>query len=188
MTKTVALENLSSDVDLVLAVYRMNVSGVANLGGTVAGGYVDTGGPGRGEVATLTGLTNLEALAFVVFKSGSADVAKQANFNLWIDPGFTDAGDILPREVTFALASANPSRGPAQLRFALPAAGDVSLDVLDVAGRRVRTLASGRLEAGTHSVVWDGADEQGRALPNGTYFARFASGEFRRTTKVLVLR
>ena len=88
----------------------------------------------------------------------------------------------------FALASANPSHGPTQLRFALPTARDVSIDVLDVSGRRVRTLTNGRQEAGVHSVEWNGADEQGRALPNGTYFARFASGADRRTAKVLLLR
>lgn len=187
-THTVALENLSSDVDLALAVFRVNPGVVANLGGTVSGGYADNGGPGRGEVATMTGLVSSEPLAIVVFKAGSADVTKQANFNLWVDPGYTDAGDLLPREVSFALASANPSHGPAQLRFALPAASDVSLDVLDVSGRRVRTLTSGRREAGTHVVEWNGADEQGRSLPNGTYFARFASGADRRTAKVLLLR
>ncbi|MBK7368169.1 MAG: hypothetical protein IPJ04_09750 [Candidatus Eisenbacteria bacterium] len=187
-SKTVVLENLSSDVDLALAVFRLNPGGVANLNGTVTGGFADYGGPGRGEIATISGLTSAEPLVFVVFKAGSADVAKQANFNLWIDPGYTDAGDVLPQELSFALASANPSHGPAQLRFALPSARDVSIDVLDVSGRRVRTLASGRQEAGTHSVEWNGADEQGRALPNGTYFARFASGADRRTAKVLLLR
>lgn len=47
--------------------------------------------------------------------------------------------------------------------------------VYDIAGRRVRTLHEGRLEAGTHELVWKGIDEQGRAVASGVYVLRASS-------------
>ena len=44
---------------------------------------------------------------------------------------------------------------------------------LDVAGRRVRALASGaQFGAGRQSVTFDGRDDQGRPLGAGLYFYR----------------
>ena len=67
----------------------------------------------------------------------------------------------------------------ALVRFTLPTAGDHSLAVYDVAGRRVRSLSSGRIEAGPREVLWDGRNEEGRPAPSGVYFYRLraAAGE-----------
>ncbi len=76
----------------------------------------------------------------------------------------------------FLLAGANPARAGMALRFALPAAGAVRLAIFDVQGRRVRTLADGRYDAGRYDVRWDGADESGARVAGGFYFARFEAG------------
>ncbi len=54
--------------------------------------------------------------------------------------------------------------------------GPAALTVYDVQGRLVRRLFTGRLTAGEHAVVWDGADELGRRAGSGVYFARLLSG------------
>jgi hypothetical protein len=62
-------------------------------------------------------------------------------------------------------------RGEAVVRFGLASAKKVTARVYDVSGRRVRTLATDRLfQAGEHTLLWDGADDRGRALPRGVYF------------------
>ena len=50
----------------------------------------------------------------------------------------------------------------------------VRLEVLDVTGRRVRTLAAGPAAAGVHRLLWDGRDHQGTPLPSGVYLLRLA--------------
>lgn len=70
------------------------------------------------------------------------------------------------------LAGANPARGATALRFGLASAGRVNLALYDAGGRRVRTLASGALEAGEHAIAWDGRDDGGRTVAAGLYFAR----------------
>ncbi len=67
----------------------------------------------------------------------------------------------------------NPARGSAVFRLALPAAGPARVAVFDLAGRRVRTLTDGHLDAGSTRLVWDGHSEDGTTAGAGVYFARF---------------
>ena len=50
--------------------------------------------------------------------------------------------------------------------------GEITLEVLDLRGRRVRTLLRGPVEAGVHELVFDGRDDRGRELASGTYLLR----------------
>ena len=81
-------------------------------------------------------------------------------------------GPDLPRALVFEGAVPNPFNPSTDLYFRLPEAGDVSLRLYDVAGKLVRVVHEGRLEAGDHHRPWDGRDQAGRAVASGTYFAR----------------
>lgn len=70
----------------------------------------------------------------------------------------------------------NPFNPSTSIELAVTKAGAVRLEVFDVRGRLVRVVHDGRLSAGTHFLRWDGADETGRMVSSGTYFAR-ARGE-----------
>jgi hypothetical protein len=77
----------------------------------------------------------------------------------------------------------NPARGGALLRFDLPVARKVTVDVLDVMGRRVRVLADRAAYApGRYSLRF----EKGR-LPSGLYFVRLNAGEFGQTRRLVEL-
>lgn len=87
-----------------------------------------------------------------------------------------------PRAGGIALAPrANPVRERATLAWALPEAGPVTLDVLDVTGRRVATLAAGWHEAGSHEASWN---VRGRGA--GVYFARLTARSGSRTARFVV--
>lgn len=64
----------------------------------------------------------------------------------------------------------NPFRSSTQLGFSIPRAEHIRLTVFDVAGRSVRVLVDREVPAGRHEVSWDGKDDGGRSLANGTYF------------------
>ena len=70
----------------------------------------------------------------------------------------------------------NPWHGARTLHFSLATAGDVKLELLDVMGRRVRTLADGVLPAGPHERMWDGLDSRGSRAAAGIYFVRLSTG------------
>src|SRR5207237_910568 len=76
-----------------------------------------------------------------------------------------------PDELAF-VATPNPARGACALAFSLARAGHVTVAIEDVAGRRVRTLASGPLPAGRHELRWSGDGADGRPVAPGVYFAR----------------
>ncbi len=69
----------------------------------------------------------------------------------------------------------------------MPKAANVRVDIYDVRGARVRTLAAGDFPAGRHQLVWDGRDGAGRTRPGGVYFVHARIGEFENRHKVLKL-
>jgi Lamin Tail Domain/FlgD Ig-like domain len=97
----------------------------------------------------------------------------------------------LPVGVDFGLAqnSPNPFTASAtRISFAVPQASQVSLHVFDVQGRLVRTLVSGPVEAGAHTVTWNGRNDQEREVSTGVYFYRLEAGEKSATRKMVLLR
>jgi flagellar hook assembly protein FlgD len=79
-------------------------------------------------------------------------------------------------------------RAVSLVRFELPAAGEATLEVFNVQGRRVRRVASGWFEAGPHQALWSGADDAGRALPSGVYFVRLEAAGEREVRRVALRR
>jgi hypothetical protein len=77
----------------------------------------------------------------------------------------------------------NPFNPETRIRFALPAAGSVTLKVYDAVGHEVATLASGDLSAGEHSVNFKGEN-----LPSGLYFYTLKSGTFTQTRKMILMK
>ena len=71
-----------------------------------------------------------------------------------------------------ATPSPNPFRGSAMIRFGLARAGQVRLELFDVAGRRIQTLANGAYAPGPHTVTWNGRDQHGNDVKTGIYFVR----------------
>jgi hypothetical protein len=101
-----------------------------------------------------------------------------------------DAGDGAPRVTALALgpAAPNPTRAGCRLALRLPAAAVVELEVFDLLGRRVRTLAAGPMPAGVRDVAWDGLDARGSTCRGGLYMIRLRAGGEVRSTRVLLLR
>jgi subtilisin family serine protease len=78
--------------------------------------------------------------------------------------------------VSFAPAAPNPFTTTTRIAFALPARERVQLRLFNVAGRLVRTLENGELEAGTHVRLWDRRTDAGTLATSGIYFARLVAG------------
>ncbi|NLI15740.1 MAG: T9SS type A sorting domain-containing protein, partial [candidate division Zixibacteria bacterium] len=74
------------------------------------------------------------------------------------------------------------------IEFALPKGGNVSIEVFNVLGQKVKTLISEYKDAGTYSVRWDGTNNNGMAVPSGVYFYRMVTEGFSQTNKMIMLR
>lgn len=71
----------------------------------------------------------------------------------------------------------NPFNPSTRIGFHLPHDGPVTLRVYNVSGALVRTLVDGPLSAGTHTVLWDGADQQGTPAASGVYLYELRAGD-----------
>ena len=78
-------------------------------------------------------------------------------------------------EFGLQLARPNPFSGLTQLGFTLPVTSDVVIEVLDLQGRRVRSLATSKFAAGRHTCEWDARDETGKQVRPGVYLVRMST-------------
>ena len=82
----------------------------------------------------------------------------------------------------------NPFNPRTEIGFALPAAGPVQVQIMNIAGQKVRTLAEGVFAKGWHRLAWDAHDDQGLPLPSGLYYYVMESGDFYAIKKLLYLK
>jgi len=85
--------------------------------------------------------------------------------------------------LSLAQSYPNPATEMTRIEYALPTAGEVSLTVYDLAGRRVATLISGEQTAGRHAVGWECAD-----IPAGVYLYRLETSEGTLTKRAVISR
>jgi hypothetical protein len=82
----------------------------------------------------------------------------------------------------------NPFAGTTDLRVGLPANSDLSIEVYDVAGRRVRAQSLAHQAAGWRTIPFDGRDDAGRTLASGVYFYRITASGSTVTNKMVIAR
>lgn len=82
----------------------------------------------------------------------------------------------------------NPFNPRTELRFELAVPGDVSIEIHDVAGRRVRNLVLGRKTAGPGSVEWNGDDDRGRPVASGVYLVTLRATDAQDRRRVVLVR
>lgn len=107
-------------------------------------------------------------------------------YGRFLDPlaaGVTGRDELPAGGLSLSQSYPNPAGGPAVIRYQLAKDEYVELKVFDMLGREVKTLASGRQSAGSHSVRLEPG-----TLPNGLYIYRLQAGEFSQTKKLLLMR
>jgi hypothetical protein len=87
----------------------------------------------------------------------------------------TGVGDrFVPGETRLLAPFPNPLSRTSTLRFDLARATHVRLEVFDLDGRRVATVADRAYEPGRYSLDWNGRSASGRRLGAGLYFVRLS--------------
>jgi hypothetical protein len=119
---------------------------------------------------------------YTMFESGS--------FTLTIDhePCTAVPEDVLPKVTALGSVSPNPFNPRTTVAFELADAGRVRIAIYDVTGARVRSLLNGEEAPGSHTVIWDGRDEEGRRVASGSYFVRMEAGGVRDTRKIALVK
>ncbi len=94
----------------------------------------------------------------------------------------------LPTEHVLDQNYPNPFNPETRISFTLKDAGEVALTVYNVRGEIVRSLVSGRLNAGAHMKVWDGKDNSGMTVPSGMYIYTLRINNFEQKRSMMFLK
>jgi hypothetical protein len=91
----------------------------------------------------------------------------------------------LPLAASFSLSEAypNPFNPTTAMTLTMPIAGDVNVEVYNVRGQVVATLASGYMDANTYTLSWDATDAS-----SGLYFVKATAEGFTKTQKLMLLK
>jgi hypothetical protein len=99
-----------------------------------------------------------------------------------------DDDPVLPDEFALYQNYPNPFNPSTTIKYYLPRAADVQMDIYNILGRKVRTLITDHVKAGYHSIMWDGNDSHGQPVSTGVYFYRLRADDLIRTEKMLLLK
>lgn len=100
-------------------------------------------------------------------------------------PAGVDDGESIGVPTGFTLSQnyPNPFNPATEIRFSLPNASNVRLEVFNVLGQRVATLIGQYMHSGQHTVQWDATREA-----SGIYLYRLTAGDYVDTKKMVLLK
>ncbi len=85
----------------------------------------------------------------------------------------------------------NPFRGTTELAFVLPYSfkdgsdNQVSIDIYNLSGRKIRTLLRESRVPGRYSIKWDGLSDDNKAVPRGLYLIRLSYGKVSKSLRLV---
>lgn len=132
--------------------------------------------------------------------SGDHDVAVKEYRDAWYDArialehgrglrkgdGVEDA--TMPTQFVLEQNYPNPFNPSTTIRFSLPEAANVTLQIYNMQGQLVNTLVSENLGAGYHNVVWNGHNMNGVSAASGLYFYKITAGNFQQAKKMILMK
>jgi glucose/arabinose dehydrogenase len=103
-------------------------------------------------------------------------------------PTGIDTSSSAPSRAELRILGATPLRAPVRLELALPHSGPIALEVFDVLGRKIRTLARGTSGPGVIRLAWDGRSANGREAATGIYWLRLRTDRESIVQKAVLFR
>jgi DNA/RNA endonuclease YhcR with UshA esterase domain len=130
---------------------------------------------------------NVYVRGIVGFVFGNYKIEPRGNEDIAVNPAGI-SGDYFGGKFGLAQNMPNPFNPKTTIAFNLTEPGDVTLEIYDVAGRRVAILLDGHMGAGVHMAHWDGRTSDGERAASGVYFYKLAAGDERTSRKMVLLK
>jgi hypothetical protein len=81
-------------------------------------------------------------------------------------------GGVVPSVTSLGSPMPNPFNPSITISFNVGQAGNIDLNIYDLGGRLIKTLATQEFEVGQYSRRWDGRDHNASMMPAGVYLVR----------------
>lgn len=132
-------------------------------------------------------------------KSRETNHGTLVNGPTWVTPGapIGNVGKAIAGQIEQAVLDQfvltknfpNPFNPETEIRFYLPEASQVFVRVFNTLGYEINTLVDSPLNAGLHSVRWDGKDNRGNPVSSGVYLYQVQVGDkFSQIRKMSLLK
>jgi hypothetical protein len=82
----------------------------------------------------------------------------------------------------------NPFNPVTNITYDIPEVAQVTLDIYNVSGQKVRTLAQGQHEPGRYRIQWNATNDYGNPLSSGMYIYRIRAGDFVSVKKLILMK
>jgi len=82
----------------------------------------------------------------------------------------------------------NPFNPTTIISFNLPSDSDVSVEVYNVKGQKVKTLLNEKMTAGQHKVIWNGLNEKNKPVSSGVYLYKVRAGNQESVKRMILLK
>ncbi|MDZ7330669.1 MAG: T9SS type A sorting domain-containing protein [candidate division KSB1 bacterium] len=123
--------------------------------------------------------------------AGDSLWSKQQDWGFFIKHGATsmETGEqYLPSGFELFQNYPNPFNSSTTIKYQLPVATDVKLEIYNFLGQRIRTLVDQFQQLGSYSIIWDGTDDFNQSVSSGVYLYQLKTKNFIKTNKLIVLR
>ena len=94
----------------------------------------------------------------------------------------------VPQSYTLDQNYPNPFNPTTTIKYTIPKAGNVRIEVYDITGRLVTTLVNTNQATGTYSVTWNGRNSSGQSVGSGIYLYRLQAKDFVSVKKMVMLK
>lgn len=93
-----------------------------------------------------------------------------------------------PKSYNLAQSYPNPFSSVTTIKYDLPQITDLSMVIIDIRGRIVRTLIDNEQRSGFQSIMWDGKNDDGEMVSSGVYFYQIRSSNFNEVGKLVLVK
>jgi immune inhibitor A len=152
--------------------------------------------PGSGNVTSFTSLTTPNSNSYAgddtyVFVSNisPSGPVMNADFQVSLVLSAEDNDNVLlPANCLLGNNYPNPFNPTTNIDLNLKSAGNVTLSVYDILGKKVETLISGFYPAGNFTLTWNGTDNNGIEVSSGVYFYEIITEDEKQTKKMTLIK
>ena len=138
-----------------------------------------------------SGITSLDVM-WNVYTDDGFDTTPSSNgpWSLTIDGGWALSVDNNTLPEVFALHNnyPNPFNPITNIRYDIPEASDVRIDIYDIVGKKVKTLVSKQHQPGRYKIQWNATNEFGSAVATGMYIYKIQAKDFVSVKKLLLMK
>jgi len=95
---------------------------------------------------------------------------------------------VLPERYDLSQNYPNPFNAETLVKYQLPKAEFVTVQIYNLLGQKIRTLVAEQQEAGFHHISWNGLNDWNEAVGGGEYLCQMRVGDFVAVRKMILIR